>query len=116
MAQQPVLTFGTSPTFKVYVSDIGPVGPQGQPGDPGIQGPPGEVTINGVFDEHEFMATTDGEQAINLGVTPLVKGYRLFINGLRQSKSSYAVAGSTLVLPDTLGIETGDMIVFEYLT
>lgn len=109
---QPVLTFGTTPTHKVYVSDIGPQGKQGIQGPPG---PAGTITFSGIADEFEFTANVDGVQSFTLPNTPLPKGYRLFINGMRQSKSAYILSGDFVQLPIGLGVVSGDLITFEYI-
>jgi hypothetical protein len=108
----PVLTFGTLPQFKVYVSDIGPIGPAGPQGDPG---PAGTITFSGIMDEFEFVANVAGQQNFTVPNTPLPTGYRLFLNGLRQSKSLYQLSGAIVTIPSSLGIEVGDLVTFEYV-
>lgn len=108
----PVLTFGTMPQFKVYVSDIGPIGPAGPQGD---AGPAGTITFSGIMDEFEYTSAISGQQNFTVPNTPLPKGYRLFINGLRQSKSLYNLSGAVVTLPDSLGIQVGDLVTFEYV-
>lgn len=102
---------GDTPTFNVYVSDIGPAGPQG---DVGPEGPPGTATFVGISTDFEYTATVDGIQSFTIPNTPLQTGYKLFINGLRQSKSSYTVTTDVVELPDSLNILTNDFIIFEY--
>lgn len=99
---------GDTPTYKVYVSDIGPQGIQG------IQGIPGAVTLNGFPTDHEYTALVNGAQSFTLENPAFMGGYKLYVNGLRQSKSAYTVVGNTVALPDSLNILTNDLIIFEY--
>lgn len=71
----------------------------------------GKVTMN----EIEQTLTADGGQTITLP-SPAPYGYMLFINGFKQSKSSYFVSGTTLTLPSSLNLFAGDVVSFVYLT
>lgn len=102
------MILGDTPTYKVYVSDIGPQGIQGP------EGPPGAVTLNGFPTDHEYTALIDGAQSFTLENPAFQNGYKLFVNGLRQSRSAYTVSGITVELPDSLNILTGDLIILEY--
>lgn len=102
------MILGDTPTYKVYVSDIGPQGIQGP------EGPPGSVTLEGFPTDHEYHALVDGAQSFTLGNPAFQNGYKLFVNGLRQSALAYSVSGTTVELPDSLNILTNDLIIFEY--
>jgi hypothetical protein len=102
------MILGDTPTYKVYVSDIGPQGIQGP------EGPPGSVTLEGFPTDHEYVAIADGAQEFTTENPVFAQGYKLFVNGLRQSRSAYTVSGTTVELPDSLNILTNDLIIFEY--
>lgn len=102
------MILGDTPTYKVYVSDIGPQGIEGPPG------PPGSVSLEGFPTDHEYTALVNGVQSFTLENPAFPNGFKLFVNGLRQSASAYSVSGSTVELPDSLNILTNDLIIFEY--
>lgn len=78
-------------------------------GDKGDPGPSGSIGL-----EIEQIAV-NGLNTITVGVPFSVSATQLFINGLRQSKTSYFVVGQVVTLPPPLNCIAGDLLVFEYL-
>lgn len=83
---------------------IGVLGPQGIPG-----------TGGGSANNHEqtVPVTTAGAQSIALDFAP-TGNLEWFINGLKNKTSQFALVGSTLTIPATVGLEPGDEITLVY--
>lgn len=64
--------------------------------------------------QFEQVLSTDGAQTLSVGET-IGSSSMLFINGFLQSKTSYDVSGASLVLPSSLDVYTGDLIILVYL-
>lgn len=60
-----------------------------------------------------FTATADGAQSITLPSMPTT-GLQLQINGLYVDQSAYSISGTTLQIPSTLNVLTGDVVTFSY--
>lgn len=79
---------------------------RGRKGDPG---PSGSIGL-----EIEQIAV-DGVNTITVGGPFVSSATQLYINGLRQSKTSYFIAGLVVTLPANLQCVAGDVLTFEYL-
>jgi hypothetical protein len=62
----------------------------------------------------EALAPIDGAQTLALPSPYSTGWFQLCVNGLRQLASQYSVSGSTLTLPDSLHVMTGDQISFDF--
>lgn len=71
-------------------------------GERGLSGAAGAMPVV------EAIATTDGQQVIALPAVP--SNADLYINGLRQMRSAFAIDGQTLVAPANLQIQTDDTL------
>jgi hypothetical protein len=78
----------------------------------GAAGPPGDS--HNAIRNYQIVASADGALTVTLPDSPSGQVY-LFINGLLQSISSYAVAGTLVSLPGTLNIMVGDSIAFLFI-
>jgi hypothetical protein len=88
-------------------------GAGGPPGPQGIQGQPGADGTNTLF-AFEQVAPIDGMQTITLPYAIASGWYMLCVNGLRQAVSAYSVSGTSLNLPTSLNVLTGDLISFDF--
>jgi hypothetical protein len=75
---------------------------------------PSTVTSIASLTQFEQTLTIDGAQILSIGETP-GSNSMLFINGFIQSKTSYDTSGDSLILPSSLNLFAGDLIIFLYL-
>jgi hypothetical protein len=68
----------------------------------------------GVPDTIEQTITSAGANTINVPNPMNSDGHSLFINGLAQSSASYSLSGQTVILPSTLSLMVGDVVIFNY--
>jgi hypothetical protein len=78
----------------------------------GRQGLPGVGGGSPSHSEVEFQAALDGSQSVLLTLT--ASDIDVFINGLKQSRTSYIFSAPNLSLPGTLNIMAGDIITIIY--
>lgn len=78
-----------------------------------LQGPQGMSGPDIDFFELEFVAIIDGAQSCTCVQTPS-PSTRVWINGLRQSSSSFTLSGINVLFPESLNIRIGDLIQVEY--
>ena len=78
----------------------------------GTKGDPGASLA---FREATLIALTDGEQILTLA-TPATSAGTLFINGLAQSGRAYARDASSVSIPASLNVLTGDVLTYVYPT
>jgi len=76
-----------------------------------MRGPQG--ASGGLSNVDEFVATVGGTQTRTYETAPSASTM-VFINGLRQSGSSFSITNTSITLPSTLNIEIGDLIQVEY--
>jgi hypothetical protein len=84
------------------------VAEQGPPGPPGASG-------SGVPYSEELTIGLVVPTTHVLTHIPMANSIALFINGLRQSSTSFSVASQTVNLPGDLQLEQGDWIAISYL-
>jgi hypothetical protein len=63
--------------------------------------------------EFEYEAVANGAVVLTLPVEPIAPG-DLYINGLKQRRTAYAVTSTTLTLPSDLNVITGDIITYIF--
>lgn len=81
-------------------------------GSPGPAGPPG-ASGGASYLIDEYTATSSGQQQRNYPQN-CAAGTNVFINGLKQTPSSFTVSGNSITLPSELSIQVGDLIVIEH--
>lgn len=85
-------------------------------GDKGDKGDKGDVGPAFAQRRVVFLATSDGEQTIALGIAPTVgQPIHVFVNGiLHITPEDYSTTGATLNLTEGVGVFSGDHISIIY--
>jgi hypothetical protein len=106
------VTLVVSEETGVEILEVSEPGPAGAVGPTGPQGPPGEAGGSSAFEETQIASIVPSEFV--LAHVPIAASLRVFVNGLLQHSSSYALTGATVTLLPDLSLMLGDHLSFAY--